>query len=89
MLKKFPELQTDDEAERFVATADLSEYDFSDFVPARFVFSDEPADAAVPLELSWSPELLRRIDARAERSGVSREDFIRRAVEQVLDDVAA
>ena len=32
-LKKFPILKTDEEAERFVDEADLSEYDFSDMVP--------------------------------------------------------
>ena len=34
--KKFPELKTDAEAERFVATADLSAFDFSDMKPMRF-----------------------------------------------------
>ena len=36
MKKKFPEFKTDAEAEAFVASADLSEYDLSDMVPMRF-----------------------------------------------------
>ena len=36
MKKQFPTFKTDAEAERFVETADLSEYDFSDMVPMRF-----------------------------------------------------
>lgn len=34
--KKWPVLKTDEEAERFVAGADLTEYDFSEMVPMRF-----------------------------------------------------
>jgi hypothetical protein len=37
-LKPFPRFDTDEAAERFVDTADLSEYDFSDFRPTRFTF---------------------------------------------------
>ena len=36
MKKKFPDFKTDNEAEDFVETADLSEYDFSGMVPMRF-----------------------------------------------------
>ena len=37
-LKPFHRFDTDEEAERFVETADLSEHDFSGFKPARFEF---------------------------------------------------
>ncbi len=37
-LKQFPVLRTDEEAEDFVANADLGEYDFSQFKPMRFEF---------------------------------------------------
>jgi hypothetical protein len=37
-LKPFPRFDTDEQAERFVDTADLSEYDFSSFRPTRFKF---------------------------------------------------
>ena len=36
--KPFPSHRTEEEAERFVAEADLSEYDFSEFQPATFEF---------------------------------------------------
>ncbi|NMW19576.1 MAG: hypothetical protein HKK66_11265 [Chlorobiaceae bacterium] len=36
MKKKFPDFKTDAEAEVFVETADLSEYDFSGMVSMRF-----------------------------------------------------
>lgn len=36
MKKDWPRLTTDDEAERFVAEADLTEYDFSQMTPVRF-----------------------------------------------------
>jgi len=41
-LKSMPLLPSDADAEAFVATADLSEYDLSGFKPARFVL-DAPA----------------------------------------------
>ena len=40
-LKKLPVLLTDEDAERFIETADLSEYDLSGFRPMRFEFAPE------------------------------------------------
>lgn len=42
-LKQFPLHQSDEDAERFVDEADLSEYDFSDFRPVRFRLKKPPA----------------------------------------------
>ncbi len=84
MLKKLPDLRSDLAAEEFVATADLSDYDLSSFSPARFVLPSAAGDA-----VTLPPELLRRVEAEAERSGVSREEFVRRAVEDALPDLAA
>jgi len=39
MLKSMPPLLSDEDAEAFVATADLSEYDLSGFKPVRFVLA--------------------------------------------------
>jgi len=39
-LKSMPPLLSDEDAEAFVATADLSEYDLSGFKPARFVLAE-------------------------------------------------
>ena len=43
MKKKIPTFKTDDEAERFVDTADLSEYDLSGLTPVRFEFEKKTA----------------------------------------------
>jgi hypothetical protein len=39
MKKKLPVLKTDEEAEAFVATADLTQYDLSDMRPLRYEFA--------------------------------------------------
>lgn len=36
MSKSMPSLQTDTDAEKFVETSDLSQYDLSDFKPMQF-----------------------------------------------------
>jgi predicted DNA binding CopG/RHH family protein len=36
MKKTFPEFKTDSEAERFVESSDLSEFDFSEMQPVKF-----------------------------------------------------
>lgn len=43
-LEPFPDFENDEEAEHFVDTADLSEYDFSEFRPTSLEF--EPKDEA-------------------------------------------
>ena len=47
--KPMPPLRSDAEAERFVKTADLSEYDLSGFKPMRFEI--EPKAAALNMRL--------------------------------------
>ena len=49
MKKKFPDFKTDTEAEAFVETADLSEYDFSGMVPMRFELKRK--DTSISLRL--------------------------------------
>jgi hypothetical protein len=41
-LKPYPRFETDEAAERFVETADLSEHDVTGFERARFEFEPEP-----------------------------------------------
>lgn len=53
--KKFPVFESDEEAERFVDTADLSEYDFSDFRPMSEVLADvelEQKDVQINIRMS-------------------------------------
>ncbi len=80
MQKRFPEFRTDAEAEAFVESADLSEYDFSDMVPMRFELRRK--DKSVSLRL---PEpLLEAVRNRAQRAGMPYQRFIRMAIERAL-----
>ena len=75
MKKKIPIFKTDEEAERFVETADLSEYDFSQFKPVRFEFEKKAARVNMRL-----PEaLLNAVKQRAEARGIPYQRFIREA----------
>jgi predicted DNA binding CopG/RHH family protein len=78
MRKRFPDLKTDEEAERFVETADLSEYDFSDFKPFSFEF--EPKSKSVTMRL---PEtLLNAVKAKAAQQGIPYQRLIRQTLER-------
>lgn len=79
-LKKLPVLKSDEAAERFVATADLSEYDLSGMVPVRFEF--KPKTERVNMRLSKG--LLDSVKARAAREGMSYQRFIREALERAV-----
>ena len=79
-LKKFPVLRSDEEAEAFVDTADLSEYDFSQFKPARFEF--ETKGARVNMRLPKS--LLTAVKARAAKRGIPYQRFIRETLERAV-----
>ncbi len=77
-LKKLPALESDEAAERFVATADLSQYDLSGMVPVRFEF--KPKTERV--NMRFSKDLLKTVKARAARAGVSYQRYIRLMVEK-------
>lgn len=72
-LKKFPVLLTDEDAERFVDEADLSEYDFSGFKPMKF--EQRRKDARVNMRLPTP--LLDRIKQRAAETCVPYQRLIR------------
>ena len=76
--KQFPRFETDEEAERFVETADLSEYDFSEFRPARFEF--EPKAAQINMRVPRS--LLDALKERARHRGIPYTRFIRELMER-------
>jgi predicted DNA binding CopG/RHH family protein len=72
-----PSLPSDVEAERFVATADLSEHDLSGFKPMRFEV--EPKSAALHMRL---PEpLLNAIKAKAQARGIPYTRYVRMLLE--------
>jgi predicted DNA binding CopG/RHH family protein len=80
MKKQFPDFASDAEAERFVDTADLAEFDFSDMKPVRFEL--RPKDKTVSLRLP--EQLLEEVRARAQRAGIPYQRFMRMAIEQAL-----
>ncbi len=53
MLKKIPDLKTDQQTEDFIDQADLSEYDLSKFKPTKFEFAakDQRFNMRLPLRL--------------------------------------
>jgi predicted DNA binding CopG/RHH family protein len=73
MKKKFPDFKTDDEAEAFVETADLSEYDFTGLVPMRFELKRK--DTSISLRLP--EELLEAVRIQAKRVGIPYQRFMR------------
>jgi predicted DNA binding CopG/RHH family protein len=80
MKKKFPEFRSDDEAEAFTESADLSEYDFSGMVPMRFELKRK--DRSISLRLP--EELLEEVRINAKRAGIPYQRFIRLAIERAV-----
>lgn len=74
-LKQFPVFRTDEEAEHFVDTADLSEYDFSGFVPLDI-------EKLLGLSVSIPHELVDALKAKAEERGIPYDLLVREALEQ-------
>jgi predicted DNA binding CopG/RHH family protein len=80
MRKPWPVLRTDEEAERFVAGANLTEHDFSAMVPVRFELRRK--DRAVSLR---PPEaLLDAVKRTAARQGIPCPRFVRQAIEPAV-----
>ena len=78
VLKQMPSFATDAEAEHFVDTADLSEYDLSGFVPMHLALN-RPKDEAfvlVPQDLEVA------LRAKAEERGIPFARLVREALEQ-------
>ena len=67
MKKKIPRFRSDEEVEHFLETADLSEYDFSQFKPVRFEFVKQAAPTATDAKL----EALKNALIEGEESGAS------------------
>lgn len=80
MKKKLPELKTDNDAEDFIDTADLTEYDLSALMPTRFEFQRK--ERSITLRLS-NP-LLEAIKQEATRSNMPYQRFIRQALESAV-----
>lgn len=79
-LKTMPSLKSDEEAEQFVDSADLSEFDLSGFAPVKFEF--EPKSAALNMRLPQN--LLNAVKIRAEAEGMPYTRYIRLVLEQAI-----
>jgi predicted DNA binding CopG/RHH family protein len=77
-LKSIPTFRTDEEAERFVDTADLTEYDLSDFKPMRSEFEKKDAQ----LNMRVPETLLEAVKSKARQRGIPFTRYIRMLMEQ-------
>jgi predicted DNA binding CopG/RHH family protein len=82
MKKPWPALTSDEEAERFVAEADLTQYDFAAMVPTDHEY--RPKTATVSMRVPQS--LLDAVKAEAARAGMPYQRFIRQAMERALSE---
>jgi predicted DNA binding CopG/RHH family protein len=80
MRKKIPTFKSDEEAERFVETADLRDYDLSGARPVRFEFEKK----ASRVNMRLPDSLLEAVKARAKARGIPYQRFIREALEQAV-----
>jgi len=78
MKKRIPAFKTDEEAEKFVDTADLTKFDLSGARLIRFEF--KPKNKTISLRLP--EELLQAIQGRAKREGIPYQRLIRQALER-------
>lgn len=76
--KPMPPLRSDAEAETFVETADLTQYELSDFKPMRFEV--QPKAASLNMRLPGS--LLDAVKAKAKAKGIPYTRYVRMLLEQ-------
>jgi predicted DNA binding CopG/RHH family protein len=81
MKKKIPAFKADEEAEAFVATADLSEYDLSGAQLVRFELKRK--DKSVNLRLP--EDLLAAVRSQAQRAGIPYQRYIRLTLERAVN----
>ena len=80
MSKPLPSLTSDQEAERFVAEADLAAYDLSAFKPHSFEFAPKSRQ----VNMRFPDALLDAVKAAAAARGVSYQRFIRQTLEAAI-----
>jgi len=78
--KAMPSLKSDEEAEQFVESADLPEYDMSGFALVKFEF--EPKTAALNMRLPQN--LLTAVKIKAKAEGMPYTRYIRLVLEQAI-----
>ncbi|WP_455466391.1 CopG family antitoxin [Bartonella sp. B39] len=79
-LKKIPVFKTDEEAENFIDTADLTNYDLTNFKPVHFEFL--PKETSVNVRLPQA--LMKALKEKAKSQAVPYTRYIRYLIEQDL-----
>lgn len=79
-LKKLPVLLTEEEAERFVKEADLSEHDLSGFKPMGLEFA--PKNGRVNMRLPR--DLRAAVKKEAQRRGLPYQRYLREVLERAV-----
>lgn len=75
--KAIPSFHSDDDAESFVSSADLSEYDLSSFKPMRF----EVEQKSATLNMRLPDSLLVALKEKAKRQGIPYTRYVRALIE--------
>ncbi len=83
MKKPFPSFKTDEEAEEFVATADLTEYDFSGMKMMQLEFLPKSRNVTMRLPAMFIDE----IKSRAARAGIPYQRAMRVAMAAGIDAI--
>ena len=78
--KPLPHFATDEEAERFVAEADLTDYDLTGGRPMHFEFERK----TVQVTMRMPETLVKAVKAKAAERGIPYQRFIREAIEKAL-----
>jgi predicted DNA binding CopG/RHH family protein len=78
--KALPHFATDEEAERFVDEADLTDDDLTGGRPMHFKFERK----TVQVNMRMPESLVRAVKARAAERGIPYQRFIREAIEKAL-----
>jgi len=82
-LKKLPVLLTDEDAERFVDEADLSEYDLSGFKPVTFEFLKKSAR----MEIRLPEHQLAALKKIAKQQGIPYTRLVRQFITQGMESL--
>lgn len=82
--KKFPRLESDEAAERFVETSDLSEYDFSGFRPLSS-YEFESKTARVNMRIPQGQ--LDAVKAEAEKRGIPYQRLMRELIDRGMQSL--
>ncbi|MGH8101492.1 MAG: CopG family antitoxin [Chthoniobacterales bacterium] len=82
MKKKIPTFNTDKDAQDFVDTADLTQYDLSGGMPVQFEFEPKSAN----LNMRVPKPLLDAVKERARVRGIPYTRFIRQLMEREVSD---